>query len=61
MAFVVYNSVEDVKEFQSATERVVEHFGSEAMAEKYLDGLIDWDGHEICGYCKRACYCPVYE
>lgn len=47
MGFVIYNSVEDVKSFQKYTESIAEHFGSDLMAEKYLDGLINWDGSEV--------------
>lgn len=45
MASVVYNSVEDVREFQKYTESVADHFGSDILAEQYLNGLIDWDGN----------------
>ena len=47
MDYVVYNSVEDVEKMRSWTEKVAEHFGSDQMAEHYLNGLIDWDGREI--------------
>lgn len=45
MGFVIYQSVEDVKKFQKYTESVAEHFGSDQMAEHYLNGLVDWDGN----------------
>jgi hypothetical protein len=50
MDFVVYQSVEDVKKFQNYAEQVAEHFGSDMMAEHYLNGFIDWDGRAICDY-----------
>jgi hypothetical protein len=57
MAYFVYESVENVENFQKYTESVADHFGSDAMAEKYLDGLIDWDGYELCDYCGSNCTC----
>jgi len=47
MGYVVYTSVEDVSDFRNYTASVAQHFGSDMMAEKYLDGLIDWDGNEM--------------
>jgi hypothetical protein len=44
MGFVVYNSVEDVNAFQKYTESVADHFGSDTLAEHYLNGFINWDG-----------------
>lgn len=61
MTFYVYQSVEDVKKFQRYTEEVARHFGSDMMAEKYLDGLIDWDGNEICDNCRGACKCGALD
>ena len=50
MAFIVYKSVEDVQKAQRYNETVAEHFGSDTMAEHYLNGLIDWEGRAICDY-----------
>jgi hypothetical protein len=50
MPFVEYRTAEDVEKFQKYTESVAEHFGSDTMAEKYLNGLIDWNGNELCDY-----------
>jgi hypothetical protein len=61
MGFVIYKSVEDVENFRTYTEKVAEHFGSDAMAEKYLNGLIDWDGNEICDYCHGKCHCGALD
>lgn len=44
MPFVVYSSVEVVDEFRNYTEDVAAHFGSDTMAEQYLNGFINWDG-----------------
>jgi hypothetical protein len=49
MEFFVYKNVEDVEKFQRYTESVADHFGSDTMAEKYLNGLIDWNGDETIG------------
>jgi hypothetical protein len=49
VGFVVYNSVEDVENFRKYTESIVDHFDSEVLAEHYLNGLIDWNGHSIDG------------
>lgn len=59
--FYVYESVEDVQKFQKYTESIADHFGSDAMAEKYLNGLIDWDGNEICDYCHGPCICGALD
>lgn len=61
MTFIVYESVEDVKEFQRYNEEVANHFGSDMMAEKYLNGLIDWDGNEICDNCGVSCRCGALD
>lgn len=45
---VVYNSTEDVDKFRRYTSEVAKHFQSETLAEHYLNGLIDWDGNELC-------------
>jgi hypothetical protein len=57
MATFVYNSVEAVEKFRSYREEVEEHFGSYKMAEAFLNGLIDWDGNELCDYCGKNCKC----
>jgi len=61
MPFYIYNSVEDVNKFRSYTEEVANHFGSDSMAEKYLDGLIDWDGNELCDNCGKNCTCGALD
>lgn len=50
MSYVLYETVQDVQAMQNYNESVAQHFGSDAMAEKYLDGLINWDGQEIDDY-----------
>lgn len=61
MAFVEYKTVEDVKNFQKFTESVADHFGSDVMAEHYLNGLIDWDGKPLCDYHGSGpCDCSDY-
>lgn len=55
---VVYETAYDVDQFRKHTESVADHFGSDAMAEKYLDGLIDWDGNELCDiHGSGPCHC----
>jgi hypothetical protein len=56
----VYQSVEDVQKMQRYTESVAEHFGSDQMAEHYLNGLIDWNGRTICDYHgSNGCNCEL--
>lgn len=56
--FVIYQSVKDVENFRKYTSRVADHFDSEVMAEKYLDGLIDWNGNELCDiHGAGGCHC----
>ncbi len=45
VSFVIFGSTEDVHAFQRFTESVADHFGSDQMAEHYLNGFIDWDGN----------------
>jgi hypothetical protein len=44
MSFIVYDSVETIEKFRSYTEEVADHFGSDTLAEHYLNGFINWDG-----------------
>lgn len=44
MATYVYQSVEDVDKFRRYTESIAQHFGSDTLAEHYLNGFINWDG-----------------
>lgn len=37
-----------IKAVQDRNRKVADHFDSETLAENYLNGLIDWDGNEIC-------------
>lgn len=46
--FVRYETVEDVEKFRRYTLEVAEHFQSDGLAENYLNGLIDWNGNELC-------------
>lgn len=58
MPFVVYRNTEDVENFRKFTNAIADHFQSDSMAEKYLDGLIDWDGNELCDYHGSGpCHC----
>lgn len=61
MAYVIYKTVEDVQNFRTYKEKVAEHFGSDVMAEKFLNGLIDWEGHELCDNCGNNCTCGILD
>ena len=41
MEFLVYQSVEDVQKMREYTKKVVDHFDSEVLAEKYLNSRGD--------------------
>jgi hypothetical protein len=56
--YVVLDS-DSIKVVPMRNDEIAEHFQSNALAEDYLNGLIDWDGNEICQYCVSACYHPV--
>lgn len=56
--FVILETAQDVKDFREAAEQ---HFKSSVLAEKYLDGLIGWDGAEICDYCYGPCECGALD
>ncbi len=45
--YVIYGSVQNVEDFQKCTQRIADHFDSDVLAERYLDGLIDWNGNEL--------------
>ena len=44
MSFVLFDSAETVGRFRDYTSEVAAHFGSDTLAEHYLNGFINWDG-----------------
>jgi hypothetical protein len=59
--FIVYETVEDVEKFRTYREKVEDHFDSYTLAEAFLNGLIDWDGNELCDYCGKDCRCGALD
>lgn len=57
MPYVMFNSVKDIEDFRDHRRKVEDHFESYTLAEAYLNGLIDWNGNEICDYCPGECNC----
>jgi len=60
MTTYIYQTTEDVQKFRNYTRAVADHFGSDLMAEHYLDGLIDWDGNPLCDdHGSGPCHCEA--
>jgi len=54
--YVILQTSEDVETMRKDHRKIVEHFGSETLAERYLDGLINWNCEEIDDYGRPIRY-----